>query len=135
ILDVEEKSEYEELVLEFLTSTEVMMDVLSSADMMKWDKDRKHVEKYLGKKAPGLTLASIKVFLRQRGSRKEGFVSEAYKDVCREVTQPSILVRNVSMKRRKVDWVINIPDKIDEFHERGKVGRMVVDEVEKPFES
>ncbi|MED6114718.1 hypothetical protein PIB30_083157 [Stylosanthes scabra] len=39
ILDVENRTEFEELVLEFLTSTKVMEEVLSCAELMKWEDD------------------------------------------------------------------------------------------------
>ncbi|MED6210668.1 hypothetical protein PIB30_066362 [Stylosanthes scabra] len=68
ILDVENRTEFEEFVLEFLTSIEVMEEVLSCAELIKWEED--------SEKALGLNTTSMKAFLRQRASRKEVSVSE-----------------------------------------------------------
>ncbi|MED6161173.1 hypothetical protein PIB30_058234 [Stylosanthes scabra] len=88
-----------------------------------------------GEKAPKLTSGSMKAFFRQRASRKEGFVYEACKDVCGEVTKTSHSIRNISMKRRKAECVININDKTREVPEKGKEKIMAIDEVEKTFKS
>ncbi|MED6114593.1 hypothetical protein PIB30_081809 [Stylosanthes scabra] len=66
ILEVENRTEFEELVLKFLTSTEVMEEVLSCAELIKWEDDSQSVREYLGEKAPGLNSTSMKAFLRQR---------------------------------------------------------------------
>ncbi|MED6131764.1 hypothetical protein PIB30_012772 [Stylosanthes scabra] len=106
ILDVENKTEFEELVLEFLTSTEVMEEVLSCAKLMKSEDD--------SEKAPGLNSASMKVFLRQHASQNEFSTSEVCKDVGAEVGHTFGQVKHVSIKRRKDEGVTMIADKIGE---------------------
>ncbi|MED6218797.1 hypothetical protein PIB30_029985 [Stylosanthes scabra] len=96
ILDVEKRIEFEELVLEFLTSTEVMEEVLSCAELIKWEEDSQSVRGYFGEKVPGLNSTSMKAFLRQRASRKEVSVSEVCKGIGEEGGYTSSRVRHGS---------------------------------------
>ncbi|MED6204433.1 hypothetical protein PIB30_009176 [Stylosanthes scabra] len=107
ILDVENKTEFEDLVLECLTSTEVMEEVLSCAELIKWEDD----------------------------SQSEVSVSEVCKDVGGEGGYTSSRVRHVSIKRRNDEGVTIGVDKIGEGCEKGKEKRMAIDEVEKAFKS
>ncbi|MED6224721.1 hypothetical protein PIB30_086815, partial [Stylosanthes scabra] len=111
ILDVKNRTEFKELVLEFLTSTEVMEEVLSCAELIKWEEDSQSVREYLGEKAPDLNSTSMKAFLRQRASRKEVSVSEVCKGIGGEGGYTSSRVRYISIKRKKVEGVTMVADK------------------------
>ncbi|MED6226543.1 hypothetical protein PIB30_104763, partial [Stylosanthes scabra] len=85
-------------------------------------------------KAPGLNSTSMKAFLRQRASRKEVSVSEVCKGIGGEGGYTSSRVRHVSIKRKKVEGVTAVADKVGEGHEKGNE-KMAIEEVEKAFKS
>ncbi|MED6202498.1 hypothetical protein PIB30_106225 [Stylosanthes scabra] len=100
-LGVEELSERDAGVCEFIFGNLKGGKILTTSELLKWDSDRGTVVKYLETKAPDCSTAGLKFFFKQR-AEKEVSTSHVVKvEHGSEVNKPLKGKRQVSLKRMR----------------------------------